>query len=296
MDHPRTIIGLGEALYDVFPDQMRPGGAPLNLAVHAHQLGNRGVVVSRIGEDALGHQLLDDLRQRDMPTDHVQVDPDRATGTVLVQLDPAGEPTYDIVAHVAWDNLQWDPQMESLAAHADAVCFGSLAQRDGQTRNTIYRFLSSARRAVRLFDVNLRQHYHDRRSLDRSLELATAAKLNQDELNTLAVTFACNGSTDEIAEQLRAQFNLEFLALTRGPDGAAVFTDAQKFESLPVSAAPGGNAVGAGDAAAAALLHGRLRNWDWPRTLTLANTLGAHVAAADGACPELTDTIRYLAG
>ena len=167
MDHPRTIIGLGEALYDVFPDQMRPGGAPLNLAVHAHQLGNRGVVVSRIGEDALGHQLLDDLRQRDMPTDHVQVDPDRATGTVLVQLDPAGEPTYDIVAHVAWDNLQWDPQMESLAAHADAVCFGSLAQRDGQTRNTIYRFLSSARRAVRLFDVNLRQHYHDRRSLDR---------------------------------------------------------------------------------------------------------------------------------
>lgn len=296
MEQPRTLVGLGEALYDVFPDEMRLGGAPLNFAVHAHQLGNHGVMVSRIGDDALGGQLLDDLRGREMSADHVQIDPDRPTGTVLVKLDAGGEPTYDIVKHVAWDNLQWDPQLETLAAHADGVCFGSVAQRYGQTRNTIYRFLSAAGRAVRLYDVNLRQDYYDRRILTRSMELATAAKLNSEELGTLSRMFALDGLPDELAVQLRAHFDLDWLAVTRGPLGTLAYTEAGKVEVDPVGAAAGGDAVGAGDATAAALMHGRLRNWDWPRTLTLANTLGAHVAGSSGACPELTHQIKALAG
>lgn len=292
----RKIIGLGEALFDVFPDETRLGGAPLNFAVHAHQLGNEGIVVSRVGQDELGRQLYDELRSREMSLDHVQTDPDKPTGTVNVSFGGQGRPSYDIVEDVAWDWLQYDPGLEWLAGHCDAVCFGSLAQRQAQARNTIYRFLKAARSAVRLFDVNLRQDYYSRRALSESCEFATAVKLNTEELDVLADMFELGGRADDAVAKMREQFQLDWVAVTGGEAGTVVYTADGKHEAAPVRANTSeGDAVGAGDATAAALVHGLLKRWDWPRTLKLANELGAYVASKPGACPPLYERIKALA-
>jgi fructokinase len=291
----RTIVGLGEALYDVFPDMERLGGAPLNMTVQAGQLGNTAVLVSRIGQDQLGDRMAMELRGRQIDINHLQTDPDHPTGTVLVDFDDSNEPQFRILENVAWDYLQFDPDLDDLAGHCDAVCFGSLAQRGGQTRNTIYRFLTMAQRAVRLFDVNVRQHYYDRRIMQRSLELASAVKLNESELLMLGDMYGLGEDPPQAARKLIDQFKLKWLALTRGPRGTVVFTIENVYEADPVSAEGAGDAVGAGDATAAALLHGTIRRWDWPRTLNLANRLGAFVASQQGACPTLPEHIQELA-
>jgi fructokinase len=295
MESRRIIVGLGEALFDIYPDEARLGGAPLNLAVHAHQLGNLGTVASRIGHDERGGQILDELRRRGMPVDAVQTDPDLPTGTVRVELDERGEPSYTIVQGVAWDALQWDPDLESLARRCEAVGFGSLAQRDSRSRSTIQRFLEAARSAVRLFDVNLRQHYHDRRIIERSLELATAVKLNGGELETLRRMFGLGATADEAAARMRERHGLKFVAVTRGARGMAVHTSAGMIEGQPVALSGPLDAVGAGDSAAAALLHGAVRQWPWERTIALANAVGAHVASQRGACPPLSEKIMDMA-
>ena len=288
------IIGIGEALFDVFADGARLGGAPLNVALHAHQLGDEGVVVSRVGQDELGERVLRELVERGMSTAHIQTDPDRPTGEVIVDVDERGEPTYDILRHVAWDTLQFDFDLEDLAQRASAVCFGALAQRDGQSRHTIYRFLDAARRAVKLFDVNLRQDYYDRRILTRSFELADAVKLNIDELRIMDGMFMLGDAPDEAAAAILRKFSVKWVALTRGAEGTVVYTPRAKHEIEPVVARPGGDRVGAGDASAAGLLHGATRRWPWERTLKLANALGAHVASQHGACPPLSEEVKAL--
>lgn len=292
----KKIVGLGEALFDLFGDQARLGGAPLNVAVHAQQLGNRGLVVSRIGQDDYGNDLIAELQGRGMSVDYIQHDPDLPTGRVIVRVSDSGEPDYDIVGDVAWDVLQYDPDLEDLARAADAICFGTLAQRNGQSRNTIYRMLEAARHAIRLLDVNLRQQYYDRRILTRSLELATAVKLNTGELRTLDQMFTLGASFDEAAAALRKKFDLQWVALTRGHEGTSVYTADQHHAAEPVIVdSSRGDAVGAGDATAAALLHGASHRWPWQKTLTLANRLGAFVASQPGACPPLLDELTRLA-
>lgn len=296
MHTPPVIVGLGEALFDIFPDEARLGGAPLNMAVHAHQLGNRGVVVSRVGQDALGERIATELHRRGMTTEHLQTDPDLPTGTVKVELDERGEPSYDILRNVAWDALQFDPDTENLARRCDAVCFGTLAQREAQTRNTIYRFLETARQAVRLLDVNLRQHSYDRRIVERSCELATAVKLNAPELGVLTGLFNLPAGQREAVQGLLSRFeNLKWVAVTLGKMGTTVHSRAYQYQAEPVAAGEGGDAVGAGDAAAAALLHGVLGHWPWEKTLKLANALGAEVASQKGACPPLGEGLKGLA-
>ncbi len=293
---PRTIVGLGEALFDVYSDRTLLGGAPLNMAVHAQQLGNRGVVVSRIGDDALGQRVLGELRARGVGTDHIQVDPDRPTGTVVVELDDKGEPSYKIMQNVAWDAMQWDPDLENLARRTDAVCFGTLAQRDGQSRSTIQRFVESAASAIRLLDVNLRQNFYDRRILTRSLELCTAVKINAHELRVLADLLNLGANADAAAKRLLQLYPaVRWLALTRGAEGTLVYTPTGRFEGAAVAVTGPVDAVGAGDVTSASLLHGALRNWAWDRTLKLANTLGAFVASSPGATPAIDAFIKDLA-
>ena len=157
-----TVVGLGESLFDVFDDRQVLGGAPLNEAVHAHQLlaplGGRGVTVTRVGSDELGHRVLDELQQRQMSVDWVQRDARWPTGRGLVTLEN-GEPTFEIVADVAWDWLEFDAAAAQLAAQCDAVSFGTLGQRCEPARRAIQQFVEHAPQAIRLFDVNLRQHY-----------------------------------------------------------------------------------------------------------------------------------------
>ncbi len=308
-----TIVGLGEALYDIFPDHTVLGGAPLNVACHAHQciqgINGQGVVVSRVGQDDLGNQMLADLQSRGMTTEFVQTDPDRSTGRVYVEVSSTGQPEYEIVRDVAWDWLQFDPDIESLAGRCQAVCFGTLAQRVGEARSSIYRFLTEARRAVRLFDVNLRQDFYNQQIIRRSCELANALKLNEDELPIVANELGIylpepegdepvdqDARTTKVIAKLRKKYDLRVVALTRGEQGTKLFTEDGDFDVEPVKydGEDNADAVGAGDACSAGLLVGMIKRWPWQRTLELANHMGAFVASKPGATPNLPDEILAM--
>lgn len=298
MSHRFTIVGLGEALFDILPDGDHLGGAPLNVAVHAHQMGQkkagRGVVVSRVGQDDLGREVAQELTQRGMDTSWLQTDPDYDTGKVYVTLDDHGQPSYDIVSNAAWDVIQFDPDTEDLARHCDAVAFGTLAQRHPQSRNSILRFLAAAARAIRLFDVNLRQSYYDASILRRSCELATVVKLNRDELPVVCRELGLgDGSQEEdhLVETLLKAFKLKMVALTRGSQGTALYTPSGKVEGEPVSypAQAGADAVGAGDACTAALLVGMVMRLPPEQLVSAANRAGAYVASVRGATPALPE-------
>ena len=294
-----TIVGLGEALFDVFVADNRSvlGGAPLNVAVHAHQaasaLGGEGVVVTRVGTDELGDQLLHELDRRGMATAFVQRDDAHPTGRVFVTVQE-GEPHYEIVEGVAWDQLVLNNATRELAAACQAVCFGSLAQRDPVARDAILGFVSAASQAVRMFDVNLRQAYYDEAVLRRSCELATAVKLNEHELSRVADALGLPADPGA----LRNAFDLVMVAFTRGPRGTVLFTADGRVEGEPVryEPQPQADSVGAGDACSAGLLLGMVRGWSWQRTLDVANHLGAFVASQAGATPGLPKEILAMAG
>lgn len=291
-----TIVGIGEALFDVFPDAEILGGAPLNVAVHAHQLGGRGVVVSRVGQDDLGQRVAQQLHDRDMDTTYLQTDPDHATGRVHVGVDAQGEPDYDIVENVAWDWLQFDPDLETLAQRCDAVCFGTLAQRTAQSRNTIYRFVEAAR-GIKLFDVNLRQDYYDQNMLRRSCELASAVKLNNDELPVVAKMLGLGEGDDEsAAAAMMKKYRLSQVVLTRGEGGTTIHApDQQVSADVPTyDRAENADNVGAGDACAAAILAGLALRKPLQDIVALANHAGAFVASHAGAVPSLPQSISQM--
>ena len=302
-----TVVGLGEALFDIFPDMQVLGGAPLNVAVHAHQvgqaIGGRGVVVSRIGQDELGRQVLQELCRRGMTRGYVQTDPDRDTGKVYIGLDATGEPEYEIVDGVAWDWLQFDTDLASLAAHCEAVCFGSLAQRNAETRNSIYRFLDASRRAVRLYDVNLRQDFHNQHIIRRSCESANVVKLNLTEFPIVCEQLGqsrdrsdADAWVDGQAEILLRKFNLRMVAVTRGERGTVLYTPGEREETEPVHYPPAENSdhVGAGDACSAGLILGLVKRWPVEKILSLANHMGAFVASQPGATPQLPEAILKM--
>jgi len=283
---PPLIVGLGEALYDLLPAGSALGGAPLNAAVQSHQLGNNAVVTSRIGRDALGQALLDDLAKRGMNTAFIQSDPDAPTGTVDVFLRD-GEPEYDIISGVAWDRLAWDESLVDLVKRCDAVCFGTLGQRLEPARSTIQQFVATASQAVRLFDLNLRQDYFSATVLEASCRAASIVKMNEAELAVVAPLLRL-GQAEEI-QQLIEHFDLDLFVLTRGKLGTALHSSNSVVVGQPAQFAPEPDAdsIGAGDACSAAILHGAVRRWPLQKTADLANRLGAFVASRKGATPEL---------
>lgn len=292
IDHATRIVGIGEALFDCFADRTMLGGAPVNFAVHAHQLvarrGGRGVVVSRVGSDSLGERLVKELDARGLVTEYIQQDSEFPTGTVKVLLCENGQPSYEIVERVAWDDLEFQPSLERLAAGCTAVCFGTLAQRSAPSRATIERFLALAGGAIRLFDVNLRQGFYSAEVINASLRSATAVKLSEEELTTIGGLLAVGNSSiaaNELAQQLCEWFELELVALTRGAKGTVIYARGKRFEAEPARFPhqPGADSVGAGDACCAGVLYGLLARWPPEQTLELANRLGAYVASQPGA-------------
>ena len=309
MPHPLIVVGLGESLFDVFPDRAILGGAPLNVAYHAHQLcsssGGRGVVASRIGDDELGQQIIGELQVRKLSYEFVQRDSVHPTGRVDIALRN-GEPTYKFLADVAWDHLEWTSQWEQLAKSCDAVVFGTLAQRCPVSRKTIQQFVGTARQAIRLFDVNLRVNFFDVDSLRQGAEIATAIKLNEDEMPVVLQMlgfdegFEDDRSTESAADTTHrtgasrllnafGSLGLKTVVVTRGARGTALIT-ADDFVCAPVAQFPRhpqADNVGAGDACSAGLLWGWLNNWSHQETVTLANRLGAFVASQPGATPPI---------
>ncbi len=295
----RWIVGLGEALFDCFPDRRVLGGAPLNVAFHASQLplptNTQALVVSRVGKDAMGQEVLDKLSQQGMSVAGVQVDSLHATGTVQVELIQ-GEPRYQIIEDVAWDYLEWTRALETIATQTAAVCYGSLAQRSEAARSTIENFLISAKDAVRLYDINLRRPYCDDAVLAAGLPQSTMIKCNADELETL---FRLHGRVlpelkrDEewldAIESLRSECGYDAIMVTRGPKGCTIVSSRGGAVGEPcmLEPVPGSDPVGAGDATAAALMVGWIQGWPVQKIADLANRLGAFVASQPGATPQL---------
>lgn len=294
-------MGLGEVLFDCFPQREVLGGAPINLAVHANALlgrvGGQAVPATRVGNDDRGGRIRDALAARSIDTAYVQSDSQRSTGTVQVNLNDTGNASYVFAADTAWDAIDFSKQWQQLASSCQAVCFGTLAQRSDHSRGTIHQFLKLATSTLRLFDVNLRQQFYTAELVKESLNLATAMKLSDDELNVVCELLNVKtGSADDQAHTLAERFELDWLALTRGKLGTTLYSKGQKHVGEPVPAKPNPNAdtVGAGDACCAGLAVGALLGWQPERALVLANTLGAYVASHSGATPELPNAILDL--
>lgn len=287
-DNKFTIVGLGELLWDLLPSGKQLGGAPANFAYITNLLGNNGIPASRIGTDSLADEALQRLTELGLVTTFVQRDPIHPTGTVKVEIDNSGQPTFDILESVAWDFLEWLPAWQNLATTADAVCFGSLAQRSLQSRSTIRNFLHATRpETVRIFDVNLRQSFYTAEILAESMRLATIAKLNHEELPKIMRLFeAEHGSEINSARRLLSLYNLKLVCITRGANGSLLMSPGE-YNEHPGIKIKIADTVGAGDAFTAALVHGYLQKTNLSQINETANRVGAWVASQPGATPPL---------
>jgi fructokinase len=281
-----TLVGLGELLWDLLPSGKQLGGAPANFAYITNLLGDVGVPASRVGPDALGEEAIERLKTLGLSTDWVQRDASHATGSVKVEIDAAGQARFEIQESVAWDFLEFSPAWQQLAQNADAVCFGSLAQRSFASRSTIRSFLRATRpEAVRVFDVNLRQNFFNAEILSESMQLASIVKLNHEELPRIMKLLELQHHNEKAsAGSLLASHNLELVCITRGNNGS-LLTSRDEFNEHPGFQVKVADTVGAGDAFTAALAHGYLRQLPLAQINEHANRVGAWVSSQTGATP-----------
>ena len=291
------ILGLGEVLWDLLPTGPALGGAPANFAWHARTLGATAGVITRVGLDAWGAEIQKRCAAVAFPPELVQVDPAAPTGTVSVRMSSAGVPDYTIHEGVAWDFLAATPAARAAVGAADAVGFGSLAQRTPAARAAVQSLLAATSpAALRVFDLNLRQHYYDRDTLLASLERANVLKLNEAELPILVELLGLPGETRSALSALAAAFPLRLLALTRGPAGSLLWR-AGEWSDHPGAAVRVVDTVGAGDAFTAALVLGELQGRSLAELNSLANTVARAVCAQAGATPPLpAELVRQFAG
>src|SRR5271170_2684212 len=285
MSKRHIIVGLGELLWDLFPAGAQLGGAPANFAYIASLLGDEGIPASRLGQDSLGTDAIRRLGELGLSTEFIQKDADHPTGTVKVEVDRTGQPRFEVAESVAWDFLEWTPQWQKLAEQADAVCFGSLAQRSEHSRATIRRFLPALRKsAVRVFDVNLRQDFYSMDVLAESMKLATIVKLNHEELPKIMRLFKLQTSGEEASARQLLSHEVKLVCVTRGSRGS-LLVSADECSEHPGFKVKVVDTVGAGDAFTAALVHGYLRGTSLAQINETANRVGAWVASQSGATP-----------
>ena len=280
------VVGIGEILWDLLPTGKRIGGAPANFAFQARALGAESRIVSAVGDDGEGREILEALAVRGLDRDHIAVVPAVPTGSVLVGLDDAGIPRYTIRDNVAWDALPWTADLSRLAAKAEAVCYGTLAQRHSLTQAAIRAFLGATKPScVTVLDLNLRQAYYSREIVRDLLGRSRVLKLNEDELLTVAKLFSISGSETDILVRLRSLFPLELIALTKGRRGSRLMGGEgdSVHSGFPVEVA---DSVGAGDAFTAALVMGLLEHKNLDEINESANRVASFVCSHPGAWTE----------
>lgn len=292
------VVGLGEALWDVLPDGRKLGGAPANFAYHAGQFGIDTLAVSALGKDSLGDETCKELEKKGLR--HVMPRLDYPTGTVQVTLDKSGVPAYDIKEGVAWDNIPFTPEIEEIAHNCRAVCFGSLAQRNKVSRETIRKFVKATPKdCMRIFDINLRQSFYTKEVIQESLRLCNVLKINDEELVTIGRMFGYPGlDMSNKCWLLLGKYNLDVLVLTCGINGSYVFTRGEmSFQTTPkVKVA---DTVGAGDSFTGSFCAALISGMPIAEAHKLAVDVSAYVCTQNGAMPvlpvELTSRTKQLA-
>lgn len=281
------MIGVGELLWDMLPTGQQLGGAPANFAYHAHALGAKAMVVSCVGKDALGKELLERLCRIGLNTDSITINLSAPTGTVSVTIDVQGKPTFTIHENVAWDFIEASADVLRDASRADAICFGSLAQRSAVSRKAIQALVAATPTScLRVFDINIRQHFFSQEVIEHSLKLANVLKLNDSELPVLATLYGLYGPPRQQLETLAQRFGLRVVALTCGAEGSLLLHDG-RWSELPSVKVDVKDTVGAGDSFTAALCLGLLCGMDLGEIHNVANQIAAHVCSCVGATPIL---------
>lgn len=288
----KYVVGMGEALWDVLPDGKKIGGAPANFAYHVSQFGIPSCVVSAVGDDTLGKEILDNFNAKglNMLIDTVPY----PTGTVQVEIDQAGIPQYDIKENVAWDNIPFTPALESLAKKTKAICFGSLAQRNIVSRETIGKFLEAIPEendALVIFDINLRQGFFTKETICESMERCNILKINDEELVTISRLFGYPGiDLQDKCWILLGKYNLKMLILTCGVNGSYVFTPGKvSFQKTPVVEVE--DTVGAGDSFTAAFISNIIKGKSVEEAHKRAVVTSAFVCTQAGAMPTLPSSL-----
>lgn len=282
------VVGMGEALWDVLPEGKKIGGAPANFAYHVSQFGLPSCVVSAVGADALGKEIIENFTSKGL--NQLIAEVPYPTGTVQVEIDQAGVPQYEIKENVAWDNIPYTAPLESLAERTKAVCFGSLAQRNVVSRNTINRFLDAMPQddsRLVVFDVNLRQGFYNKEILCNSMSRCNILKINDEELVTVSRMFGYPGiDLQDKCWILLGKYNLKMLILTCGINGSYVFTPGNvSFQPTPkVEVA---DTVGAGDSFTAAFIANILKGHTVEESHLKAVETSAFVCTQQGAMPVL---------
>jgi fructokinase len=286
MNEKPIVAGIGELLWDVLPSGKQPGGAPCNFAFHAMQAGCEGIAVSAIGKDALGEELKTTINDLGLSSKYVQEN-EFPTGTVSVRLDENGSPDFIIHKNVAWDHIRWGTDLDELAKNVDAVCFGSLAQRNDESEHSIISFLKATRiDCIKVFDINLRQKFYSEELIRNSLILSDVLKLNENELPVVAGYFGLNGTLDNQLDQMLRSFNLKYIIYTQGSIGSVIKSQnevsAVKAPKIEVE-----DSVGAGDSFTAIFIAGILKGIPLKVIHKKATEIAAYVCTQKGATPKL---------
>ena len=285
-----VVAGIGELLWDVLPSGKQLGGAPCNFAFHALQVGCESHIISAIGNDKLGAEIQNTLQTLGLSDSFVQMN-EFPTSTVTVNLNENGHPNYTIHENVAWDHIRWNSDLENLSKKLDAVCFGSLAQRNPESKNTIQAFISVLKsNCLKVFDINLRQNFYNKEAIIHSINLADILKLNEDELPVVSEYLSISGDTESQLLQLLTRFKLKYVIYTMGGNGSIIKSiDESSFTHVPHILVS--DTVGAGDAFTAVFISGILLGISLRETHQKATEFAAYVCTQKGATPKLTRDI-----
>jgi len=285
-----NIIGIGEILWDIYEDGKYLGGAPANFAIHCQQLGDRGIIVSRIGNDESGKAMKNLLRARNLTTEFIQQDTEKPTGTVKVFLDEKGKPRFGCSVDVAFDYLQMDNNLQQLSSEADAILFGTLAQRNPVLRMTIHKFLSLSDNAFKIYDINLRGwNNNTEKIVHQSLNVCNAIKLNDHELEILKNAWQPGIDDISFLKFLIKRYNLKLAALTLGENGCILLNAEEIIQLKGIKIEPK-DTTGCGDAFAAGLIYLHLRNKSLKEIALFSNLIGAFTALFAGATPAYSQS------
>ncbi len=290
------MVGIGEILWDVLPSGKQLGGAPANFAYHTGQLDNRGVVISCIGKDEDGREILSTLDKKSIENS-ITISDRYPTGLVTVHMDKKGIPSYTIHEQVAWDYLELNPTHLSLAHTADVVCFGTLGQRNTVSANAIQNFLSeTSSTCIKILDLNLRSPFYSVEIIVSLLNIATILKLNDDELIVVTKLLGFFGPETALLEQLQKTYSLDLIILTKGAEGSRLFDGSIGGTIMPGYPVEVVDTVGAGDSFTAAVATGLCHGMSLKEIHPFASKVAAFVCQHAGATPQLPKMESFFEG